>query len=88
MYEEGIFVFKRFYWGADIDYEYDMHGQVEKEYIFNKERTKKLMLRVGARNGKELMDQIVKRFKDKGINVHWEFEKFCKKKGLEYQVYI
>ena len=84
VYEDGRCGMNHYYWGSEIDYEYNRHGEVEHNYIWNEENTKKLMLRTGTKNGKALVEAIYERFsKYKGCaDLH--IRQWCKEKGIEY----
>lgn len=84
VYEDGRCGMNHYYWGSEIDYEYNRHGEVEHNYIWNEENTKKLMLRTGTKNGKALVEAIYERFsKYKGC-ADLYIRQWCEEKGIEY----
>ena len=84
VYEDGRCGMIHYYWGSEIDYEYNRHGEVEHNYIWNEENTKKLMLRTGTKNGKALVEAIYERFsKYKGC-ADFHIRQWCEEKGIEY----
>jgi hypothetical protein len=62
VYDDGQCGMNHYYWGSEMDYEYNRHGRVEHNYIWNEENTKKLMLCTGTKNGKNLVAAIYERF--------------------------
>lgn len=62
VYEDGHCGMNHYFWGSEIDYEYNRHGEVEHNYIWDEANTKLLMLRTGTINGKALVNAIYERF--------------------------
>lgn len=53
-YDNGKFYIVKVNWGAEEDWERSRDGEVEMNWYFDEENTKKLMLRTGTHNGKDL----------------------------------
>ena len=83
-YNRSRFMMVMVYWGDELDYERSVDGEVEQEWIFDEENTRKLMLRTGARTGKELIEAVKGRFMPKGGSADLAILNFCKEKGIEY----
>ena len=60
VYEDGRCGMNHYYWGSEMDFEYNRHGEVEHNYIWDEENTKKLMLWTGTKNGKTLVEASMK----------------------------
>lgn len=84
VYEDGCCGMNHYYWGSDIDYEYNRHGEVEHNYIWDGENTKKLMLRTGTKNGKDLVKAIYDRFHHHKDCADFYIWQWCEQKGIEY----
>ena len=84
VYEDGRCGMNHYYWGSEIDYEYNRHGEVEHNYIWNEENTKKLMLRTGTKNGKALVEAIYERFSKYTGCADFHIRQWCEEKGIEY----
>lgn len=83
-YDDGIFQIVKVNWGAEEDYERSRSGEVEMNWYFDEENTKKLMLRTGTHDAKSMMHSIYERFKDKAQMADWYITKFCDEKGIKY----
>lgn len=84
VYDDGRCGMNHYYWGSEIDYEYNRHGEVEHNYIWNEENTKKLMLRTGTKNGKTLVEAIYERFSKYKGSADFYIRQWCENKGIEY----
>ena len=88
VYDNGRCGMNHYYWGSEMDYERSRDGEVESHYIWDEENTKKLMLRTGTHNGKDLVKAIYERFKDKGTSADLCIREFCEKKGIKYDMQV
>lgn len=88
VYEDGRCRMNHYYWGSDLDYERSRDGEVESNYIWNKENTKKMMLRTGTKNGKDLVEAIYERFHQYKGSAASRITEWCKEKGIEYDYRI
>lgn len=84
VYHNGRCGMNYYSWGDTPGDFCDRHGRSEKNYIWNEENTKKLMLRTGTHNGKDLVAAINDRFKKEGISADYYITQFCEEKGIEY----
>ena len=84
VYENGRCVMNHDYWGSELDYEYNRHGEVEHNYIWDEENTEKMMLRTGSRNGKELVEAIRDRFHIHGALADVKIREWCEEKDIRY----
>lgn len=66
-FDNGVFSVTRVFCGSDIDYEYSHEGEVEQSWYLNEENTNMLMLRTGTHNGRELIAELERRYKDNGF---------------------
>ena len=87
-FDDGKCVLTHLYWGSKLDYEYSRDGEVEHSCIWDKENTKKLMLRTGTHNGKDLVKAMYERFGDKGSSADFYIRQFCDEKGIKYNVQV
>ena len=62
IYNNGVCVMSKYYWGNEMDYERNRRGEVEANYYWNEENTQKLLLRTGTHNGKDMVKAIYERF--------------------------
>lgn len=83
-YDNGRCGMNYYSWGGTSGDWSDRHGRSEKNYIWDEENTKKLMLRTGTKNGKELVNAIYERFKSRGASADFYVTQFCKEKGIMY----
>ena len=84
VYEDGRCGMNHYYWGSEIDYEYNCHGEVEHNHIWDKTNTKILMLRIGTKNGKELVNAIYERFHERQGSADSYIRKWCEAKEIKY----
>jgi len=84
VYENGRCGMNHYYWGSEIDYEYNCRGEVEHNYIWDEENTKKLMLRTGTKNGRELVNDIFNRFHGERGNADSKIIQWCESKMIKY----
>ena len=85
VYEDGRCGMNHYYWGSEIDYEYNRHGEVEHNYIWDEANTKLLMLRTGTKNGKALVNAIYERFHEHQGSADFYIRQWCEKKGIKYE---
>lgn len=88
VYENGRCGMNHYYWGSEMEYERNKRGEVEANYIWDEENTKKLMLRTGTHNGKDLVKAMYERFGDKGSSADSYIRKFCEEKGIKYNMQV
>ena len=86
-YCDNKFSMVRVNWGPEEEWEYDFDGAVEQHWLFNEENTLKLMARMGASNGKELIETIYQRFKEHSSEADYVIEDWCKAEGINYFFY-
>ena len=41
IYDDGRCCMNKYYWGSDLDYEYNRRGEVEANYMWDEENTRK-----------------------------------------------
>lgn len=83
-YDNGKFSMVKVNWGTEEDYERSRDGEVEMNWWFDEENTKKLMLRTGTHNGKDMIKAMYERFKDKADIADFFIILFCDEKKIEY----
>ena len=88
VYENGRCGMNHYYWGSEMEYECNERGEVETNYIWDEENTKKLMLRTGTHNGKDLVKAIYERFGNKGSSADFYICQFCDEKGIKYDMQV
>lgn len=88
VYEDGRCGMNHYYWGSELDYEYNRHGEVEHNYIWDEENTKKLMLRTGTKTGKALVNAIYERFHSQKSFADHSIRDWCEKKGIKYDFQV
>ena len=71
-----------------MEYERNKRGEVEANYVWDEENTKKLMLRTGTHNGKDLVKAMYERFGDKDSSADSYIRKFCEEKGIKYTMQV
>lgn len=86
-YHNGEFSMVLVDWGGEAQYERSRDGEVEQNWCFDEENTKKLMLRTGTNNGKDLIAEMVRRFSKHKAFAYFHIEHFCKEKEIKYQYY-
>lgn len=84
VYDDGRCGMNHYYWGSEMEYEYNRHGTVEHNYVWDEENTKKLMLRTGTKNGKNLVAAIYERFHAHKGTADFYIKKWCEEKGIKY----
>ena len=87
-YYDEKFHLTKINWGTDMGYERSRSGEVESNWQFDEENTQKLMLRLGAHNGHEMLAAIVKRFKKKGSSATSAIREFCEENEIQYDFYV
>lgn len=83
-YEDGCCGMRHYYWGAEEDYARSRRGEVEHSYTWDEENTEKLMLRTGTKNGRDLVQAIFKRFRDKSNEADSCIIRWCDEMGIKY----
>lgn len=84
IYEDGEYGMNKYFWGTDMDYERNKRGEVEANYFWDMENTKKLMLHTGTHNGKDMVAAIYERFKQYEDSANTHICDWCDEKGIEY----
>ncbi len=84
VYEDGRCGMNHYFWGSKVDYEYNRHGEVEHNYMWDAENTKLLMLRSGSKDGKSLVNAIFERFHQHRSSADFYIRQWCEKKGIKY----
>lgn len=87
-YSGEKFIIVKVFWGNEVDYEYSSDGEVEMNWCFDEENTRKLMLRMGVRTGKDLIEVMKARFMPKEEASVSSILDFCDEKGIEYSYYV
>lgn len=87
-YDNGKFSMVKVNWGTEVDYERSRDGEVEMNWYFDEENTKKLMLRTGTHNGKDMLKALYERFKEKADMADFYIIKFCDEKEIKYTYYV
>lgn len=87
-YRDGKFYMVKVNWGAEEDWERSRDGEVEMNWYFDEENTRKLMLRTGTHNARDMMQALYQRFgKYKGdASIH--IEEWCQEKEINYSYYV
>ncbi len=88
VFTNGRCSINHYYWGSELDYEYNRDGEVEHNLSFDEENTKLLMLRTGTKNGKDLMDAMYQRFNKEKYNAASKIREWCDKKGIRYNTHV
>ena len=70
-YQDEKFYMVKVYWGAEEAYERSRDGKVEMNWYFDEENTKKIMLRTGTHNAKDMMQIIDAHFEEHEKNCGW-----------------
>lgn len=83
-YENGLFQLIKINWGGEVDYERSRDGIVEMYWLFDIDNTKKLMLRMGTHNAKDMINALYERFKCHADYADTYITKFCDGKDIEY----
>ena len=84
VYEDGRCGMNHYFWGSEIDYEYNRHVEVEHNHIWNEANTKLLMLRTGTKNGKDLVNAIYNRFHFHKGSADSFIRRWCDAKNITY----
>lgn len=82
------FYMVKVYWGAEEDWERSRDGEVEMNWRFDEENTKKIMLRTGTHNAEEMMQAMYERFGKYRDSADRLIEKWCQEKEIEYNYYV
>lgn len=85
IYEDGCCGMNHYFWGSEIDYEYNRNGEVEHNYMWDEENTKLLMLRTGTKDGKSLVKAFFERFHQYRSSADSHVRDWCEKKGIKYE---
>lgn len=85
IYKDGECSMNKFYWGSEMDYERNRRGEVEANYYWDKENTKKMMLRTGTHNGKDMIKALYERYKQYKDSANTRICDWCDEKEIKYQ---
>lgn len=80
----GKFYMVKTNWGAEDDYARSREGEVEMNWHFDEENTKKMMLRTGTHNGWDLLQTIYNRYKQHRGDADEYITRWCDEKDIEY----
>ena len=84
VYDNGKCSVHHLYWGSKMEYEYNRDGFVEHIDYFDAENTKLLMLRTGAKSGRDLVEEMYKRFHKEKSNAVSKIREWCDLKGIKH----
>ena len=87
-YQDEKFYMVKVYWGAEEDYERSRDGEVEMNWYFDKDNTKKIMLRTGTHNARDMMQAMAVRFSKHGGFADHYIEKWCNEKEIKFDFYV
>lgn len=88
VYENGRCGMNHYFWGSELDFERSRSGEVEHNYIWDEEETRKLFARTGSKNGKELVQAIYDRFHTAKSFADKRFIDWCEEKGIQYDLRV
>lgn len=87
-YRDEKFYMVKVFWGAKEDWERSHYGEVEMNWCFDEENTKKIMLRTGTHNAKDMMQAMYERFGKYEDSADHHIEKWCQEKEITYCYYV
>ena len=87
-YQDEKFYMEKLNWGAEEDWERSRDGEVEMTWSFDEENTKKIMLRTGTHNAKDMMQAMYERFGKYKALAHSHIKKCCQEKYTKYDYYV
>jgi hypothetical protein len=87
-YQDEKFYMVKVNWGAEEDWERSRDGEVEMTCSFDEENTKKIMLRTGTHNAKDMMKAMHERFGKYEAFADLYIEKWCQEKEIKYDYYV
>ena len=87
-YLNGKFYMVKVNWGTEEDWERSRDGEVEMNWCFDEENTRKIMLRTGTHNAKEMMQAMYERFGKYRDTADHYIEKWCQEKEITYSYYV
>jgi hypothetical protein len=87
-YLNGKFYMVKVNWGTEEDWERSRDGEVEMNWCFDEENTRKIMLRTGTHNAKEMMQAMYERFGKYKDSADHYIEKWCQEKEIEYSYHV
>ena len=87
-YQDEKFYMVKVNWGAEEDWERSRDGEVEMNWYFDKENTKKIMLRTGTHNAKDMMQAMYERFGKYKDFADFHIEKWCNEKDIKFEYYV
>lgn len=87
-YQDEKFYMVKVYWGAEEDYERSRDGEVEMNWYFDEENTKKIMLRTGTHNARDMMQAMADRFSKHGDFADHYIEKWCNERDIKFDYYV
>ena len=87
-YLNGKFYEVKVNWGTEEDWERSRDGEVEMNWCFDEENIRKIMLRTGTHNVKEMMQAMYERFGKYKDSADHYIEKWCQEKEIEYSYHV
>lgn len=87
-YHNGRLSMVRVNWGDDEDWERSRDGEVELNWMFDEENTKKMMRLTGTNTGKSLINVLYERFKQNAYDADSYIIRWCDTKGIVYNYYV
>ena len=87
-YLNGKFYVVKVNWGTEEDWVRSRDGEVEMNWCFDEENTRKIMLRTGTHNAKEMMQAMYERFGKYKDSADHYIEKWCQEKEIEYSYHV
>lgn len=87
-YLNGKFYMVKVNWGTEEDWVRSRDGEVEMNWCFDEENTRKIMLRTGTHNAKEMMQAMYERFGKYKDSADHYIEKWCQEKEIEYSYHV
>lgn len=87
-YRDGKVYLVKVSWGAEEDWERSRDGEVEINWCFDEENIRKIMLRTGTHNVKDMMQAMYERFCKYRDTADHYIEKWCQEKEITYSYYV
>lgn len=87
-YQDGKFYMVKVCWGTKADYACSRDGEIEENWYFDEENTRKIMLRTGTHNAKDMMQAMYERFGKYKDFAPCYIETWCQKKEIKYNYYV
>lgn len=87
-YRDEKFLMVKVNWGAEDDWERSKDGEVEMVWYFDEENTKKITLRTGTHNAKDMMQAMYQLFGKYKKRADFYIQKWCKEKDIKFDYYV